>query len=218
MVNPEMATVTSIETQKNDTERVSVFLDGRFGFGVSLLVAMAHGLTTGRELSDDEIEAIRGDEDAERAYGATLNFLSFRPRSEREIADYLRKRGLEPALIEAVVSRLERAGLLDDRAFARFWLENRQQFRPRGAMALRSELRGKGLSTEIVEETLDDLGDEEEAAYQAGQKRARTLAGAEEREYLRKLSQFLQRRGFNYSDAMAAARRLAAENGYSSPD
>ena len=66
----------------------------------------------------------------------------------------------------AVIERLERAGLLDDRAFARFWVENRQTFRPRGTRALQRGDGAKGTrQSEISSEALEDSADEEEPAY-----------------------------------------------------
>lgn len=205
-----MARITALETQKHDPERVNIYLDGSFAFGASLLVVASHGLHEGRDLSDEEVAALERDEMAERAYSAALNFLSFRPRSRREVEDYLRRRKVEPQIGVGVVERLTGAGLLDDREFARFWVENRQTFRPRGARALRVELRQKGLAGDIVAEALDDLGDEEETAVEAGRKKVRSFAGLEEREFFRRMVTFLQRRGFSYDVAARATQRLAA--------
>lgn len=204
-------TITAIETQRRDPERVNVYLDGQFAFGFSKLVAVSRGLVEGRALSPAEIEALRSEDDVEKAFGAALNFLSFRPRSRREIEDYFRRRKLDPDVGVAVVERLERIGVLDDREFARFWVENRQSFQPRGTRALKAELRQKGIESEIIDDTLADLGDEEDTAYAAGMKKARSYSTTDEREFFRKMLGFLQRRGFPYGPAAAAARRIYQE-------
>jgi regulatory protein len=206
-----MPTITALETQQHDPERVNVYLDGRFAFGVSRMVAVARRLSEGLEVDGDLIEAAMRDDAVERAYGAALNFLSFRPRSHREIRDYFRKKQVEPDVVLAVTERLERTGLIDDREFARFWVDNRQTFRPRGTRALKAEMRQKGLDGEVIDEALEGLGDEEETAYRAGQKKARSLAASDEREFFRSMLGFLQRRGFPYPAASAAARRLYNE-------
>jgi regulatory protein len=206
-----MPTITAIETQRRDPERVNVYLDGSFAFGASALVAATHRLSVGREVSSEEIESLRGEDEVEKAFNAALNFLSFRPRSRREIEDYFRKRKLEPDVGTAVVERLEGLGVLDDREFARFWVENRQTFRPRGTRALKAELRQKGIESEIIDETLAGLGDEEATAYEAGMKKARSYRTDDEREFFRKMLGFLQRRGFPYAPAAAASRRIYAE-------
>lgn len=206
-----MPTITRLEYQKNDPERVNIYLDGGFAFGASGLVVLSRGLTAGMTLTEAEIEDLRHDEEAEKAFGAALNFLSYRPRSRRELEMYFRRRKLAPELAEAVIQRLIRTKLLDDQEFARFWVDNRQSFQPRGTRMLRGELRQKGLSTEVIDEVLENLGDEEEAAVKAGRRKAHTWRELDQGEYCRRMIGFLQRRGFPYSVALAATRRLGAE-------
>jgi regulatory protein len=203
--------ITDIEPQKHDEERVSIYLDGKFGFGVSRMAAAARGLVLGRSMTDDEIEALRNDDEVERALNATLNFLSYRPRSRREIEDYLRRKGIDQLAAPAVVARLERMGLVDDREFARFWVENRQTFRPRGVRALRFEMRQKGLDNEVIDTALEDIEDEEPIAYSVGQKKQQSYRSLQGREFLTRMTQFLQRRGFPYGVSSSVARRLLNE-------
>ncbi|HLJ69571.1 MAG TPA: RecX family transcriptional regulator [Chloroflexota bacterium] len=205
-----MTVITALEQQQHDPERINVFLDGKFGFGASRLLVVSAGLREGDELSPEDIERLKGDDLVERAYGAALNFLSYRPRSRRELEDYFRRKKIAPDLAARVFERLEQLGLLDDREFARFWVENRQAFRPRGSHALRGELRLKGVESEVVEDALQDIGDEEELAFRAGSQRLRSYGRVGEREFFRRMVGFLQRRGFGYSAASAATRRLSA--------
>lgn len=176
------------------------------------MIVLARHLVEGRELSAEEIDSLQHDDAVERAYGAALNFLSYRQRSRREIEDYFRRKKTEPEICAAVVERLERTGLIDDREFARFWVENRQTFRPRGTRALKAEMRRKGLAGEVIDEALAELDDEEETAYQAGLKKASSWVSLGEREFHTKMLGFLQRRGFPYEPAAAASRRLWREN------
>jgi regulatory protein len=206
-----MPTITSLEAQQHDDERVNVFLDGTFAFGVSAMVAVARGLHSGQVLSEVEVESLLHDESLERAYDAALNFLSFRPRSRREIEDYFRRKKVAPEASAVVVERLERSGLLDDREFARYWLENRQTFRPRGSRALKAEMRQKGLASDVIDEALEEIGDEEAPAYEAGKKKLRSLQRLEEREFQRKMVAFLGRRGFEYGVCAKVAKRLWTE-------
>jgi regulatory protein len=212
-----MPVITAIEPQKNDPERVSVFLDGVFAFGTSRMIAVARKLHTGRELRQDEIETLRHDDEIERALNAALNYLSYRPRSQREIVDYFRQKGTDAELVPAVVQRLERMGLIDDREFAKFWVQNRQTFRPRGTRALRSEMRQKGLETEIIEEALEEIDDEEPIAYAVAQKKLRSLQSLDSREFVRRMVAFLQRRGFPYSVCARVAKRVLDERGAREP-
>jgi regulatory protein len=110
----------------------------------------------------------------------------------------LHKKNVEDEVVETVVERLTRAGLLDDREFARYWVENRLQFNPRGARALRQELRQRGVSTSIITDTLAGLS-EEAAARKAASAGARRLAHLEPRDFRRRLWAYLARRGFSYT-------------------
>lgn len=212
-----MPTVTELQPQARDPERINLYLDGRFALGLSLEVVQRHGIHVGDALEEAELRALHAAEAEYRAYAVALNLLSFRPRARREVELHLRKRGEDDATIETVIQRLTRAGLLDDREFARFWLENRQAFRRRGTLALRAEMRGKGVDPEIIDEILASLPDEAEAAYEAGAARLRALATLEDREFYRKLLAFLLRRGFPYPASIAAVRRHLGERG-GSPD
>jgi len=208
-----MPRITSLQVQKNDAERVNVYLDDEFAFGLSAMLVLARNLSPGQELSQEDIESLQNDETVERSYVSALNFLSYRPRSRREVVDYFRRKKIDLSVVDAVVARLERAGLLDDHEFARFWVDNRQSFRPRGTRALRMELRQKGLDSGVIDDALATVGDEEETACTTGRAKVRAYQAFDEREFSRKMIAFLQRRGFPYEAAAAATKRLWAERG-----
>jgi regulatory protein len=203
-----MPIVTSLETQRHDPERVNVYLDGSFGFGASKMLVFARGLHVGQHLNHEIVDELVRDDTVEKAHAAALNFLSYRPRSTRELREYFRRKGSEDEVVEAVIERLQRAGLLNDREFARYWVQNRMAFRPRGTRALRVEMRRKGLEGEVIDEALENVGDEEEAAYAAGLKKVRELRDLDEREFFRKMVELLKRRGFPWEVASRAAKRL----------
>jgi regulatory protein len=127
-----------------------------------------------------------------------LNFLSYRPRSEKEVRQNLKnKHQIDEGIIDQIIERLERGGLVNDSSFAELWVENRSEFRPRGRHALRMELRQKGINEEIISQSLVDL-DEEQLALEAARKQARKYRQLEWKEFRKKLTGFLARRGFPY--------------------
>ncbi|MFH1841099.1 MAG: regulatory protein RecX [Candidatus Shapirobacteria bacterium] len=87
-------------------------------------------------------------------------FLSFRPRSEKEVADYLVRKKIP---LGPIIKKLKRLKLLDDREFARWFLEQRASFKPKGKMALKQELYQKGIARELVEELLAEVDEASEA-------------------------------------------------------
>lgn len=204
MCDPMAGTITALEYQKKNRDRVSIYLDGRFAFGLPAMVAAR--LAKGQSLSDAEIEALKAAGSVETAYNQVLNYLAYRPRSRYEVVIYLQRRGVDEHQVEAVAGRLERAGLLDDEAFARFWVENRERFRPRGLHALRYELRSKGIADQVIERALASV-DPSASAYHAAGKKARQLNHLDQATFERKLVEHLVRRGFDYEVAHEAARR-----------
>ena len=204
--------ITALAPQRGRRERLNVFLDGRFAFGLDQEVAVRAGLRVGIVLDEADGARLRDDDEAARVYSDALRYLSFRPRSASEMERYLRRRGADDTALAAAMERLQRAGLVDDEAFARYWVENRGTFSPRGARALQAELRAKGVDQACIDEVLDEKEEgEDERAYQAGLKRLRLLARCDEDEFRQRIYAFLQRRGFDYETARATAERLWVE-------
>ena len=202
--------ITALKYQKRNRNRVSVYLDDRFAFGLPAVVAAS--LRTGQHLSDAEVEALQEQGNVEAAYSRVLDYLSYRPRSQAEVVTYLQKRDLSDAQIEAVTARLKRAGLVDDEEFARFWIENREQFRPRGPRALRYELRSKGIGDDVIDQALAGI-DVSESAYRAAGKKLRQWNHLDRKTFDRKMVEYLARRGFDYEVAREVARRHWTELG-----
>jgi regulatory protein len=189
-------TITELRFQKRNKNRVNVYVDGRFAFGLAAIEAAR--LKVGQTLSDADITQLQERDEVERAYERALNFLSYRPRSEAEVRRNLRRKKVQEEIVEVVIERLARTGLLDDREFARYWVENRSQFKPRGARALRQELWEKGVPDAISSEILESL-DEEAAARAVAEAGARRLSRLEPDDFRRKLQTYMARRGFSYA-------------------
>ncbi len=189
-------TITSLKQEKKNPNRVNVYLDGEYSFGLAKLVAA--WLKVGQELSTEKIDELRDKDEAEVAYQHAIRFLSYRPRSSMEVRRNLQKHQVEDLVIEAVISRLLDNKLVDDENFARLWVENRSAFRPRGRYALRTELQQKGVNADIIEQALENL-DESSLAYQLALKQGRQLKSLDWQSFWKKLSSYLSRRGFEYS-------------------
>jgi len=200
--------ITALEPQKRHRDRVSVFLDGEFAFG--LPDTEAARLRVGQTLSEQEIAALREIDAISRAFDRAVRLLARRPYSAAEIRRSLASHEVAPAVIDEVLARLETLGYVDDYAFAQYWVENRERFRPRGARALRYELRQKGIADAIIQKALDGF-DGAESAYAAAQDQARRLRGLDRRTFRTRLSGFLARRGFDYDTVREAVERLVHE-------
>ena len=128
---------------------------------------------------------------------AVYRYLSYRPRSEGEIRQWLRRRGFASETTETVMARLREQNLSDDFAFARFWKDNRLSFRPKSKRLIEKELRDKKVATEIIEQVTEGI-DDEQIAYELGSRRLHSLARLEYRDFYRRLASYLAYRGFGY--------------------
>src|SRR5258708_9977245 len=155
--------ITSLEPQVNNPERINLYVDGRFLLGVNAEIVLKMGLQVEQELLPEQLEQLRSEEAEQQAVDRALNYLSFRPRSREEVRRYLRRKETPPEIIEAALARLDRLDFVNDRAFAQYWIETREQFNPRGARAIKHELRMKGVDREVVDELVDAEQDEERA-------------------------------------------------------
>ena len=128
---------------------------------------------------------------------AAYHYLSYRPRSEGEIKQWLHRRGFADEVAEQTIIKLREQNLSDDFAFARFWKENRLSFRPKSKRLIKKELRDKKVAEEIIEQVTEDI-DDEAIAYKLGSNRISTLAHLDYPDFYRRLSSYLAYRGFTY--------------------
>jgi len=205
--------ITALEPQMNNPDRINLFVDGRFLMGVNAVIVLQMGLRLEQELTPEQLEQLQSEEVEQRAVDRDLNFLTYRPRSREEVRRYLRRKETPPEIIETALARLDRLDFVNDRTFAGFWIESREHFSPRGARALKNELRMKGVERDVVDELVNDEQDEERA-LRAGRKKAMTLVNTTNIDYATvrdRLGYFLKRRGFGYQIVTKTVRALWKE-------
>jgi regulatory protein len=203
-------TITAIKVQKRDKQRVNIYVDGEFTFGVSRIVAA--WLQVGQTLTDEKISQLRSEEQDEVAYRRALKIISYRNRSVSEVRQHLRKKQIPDEVIDHVVYRLHQNGLLDDNQFANLWVENRNEFRPRSHRMLAIELRKKGIGEDIITQILENTTADEELAYNAAQKQVRRYRTLDWQDCRRKLGSFLARRGFSYETVNLTVHQIWVED------
>lgn len=190
-----MGTITALTAQVRNPERVNVYIDGTFALG--LAVSVATTLRVGQVITQAELEQLDRRDEVHRARERVLRLLARRPYSAAEITRYLRRQKIDDDIIQNVINDLIEAKLIDDDAFAVYWVEQRETFRPRSRLALRQELSQKGIGREIVGEALENI-DEADAARRVARKQAGRWRGLPEAEWRAKLTRYLMRQGFPY--------------------
>ncbi|GGE24839.1 regulatory protein RecX [Marinithermofilum abyssi] len=209
-----MGIITKIERQKNQAPRYNIYIDGAFRFGIHEDVLVKHALSKGMEVNPEEIEAILHAEEMSKVRQAALRYIGHRPRTTEEVRRYLLGKGYEGEPVAEILQEMQRLNYLDDRRFAREWVESRSTSKGYGPRLLRQELEQKGVSGQYIEEALDELDQEEERrlAEQAAEKRYRRLSNQPWPVVERRLGHFLLRRGFPQPLVMDILRRYRSRH------
>ncbi|MEM7128741.1 MAG: RecX family transcriptional regulator [Chloroflexota bacterium] len=207
---PAGKTITALKQQQKNKDRVSVFLDDAFAFGLSMDAAMH--LKKGQKLTEAEIAQLKEADGYNKAFHAALRYLGYRQRSCREIERYLADKEYPGEVIEATIHRLYEYSYVDDEAFARAFVADRERFRPKGERALRQELRHKGIDDEIITSVLTEL-DEDASAWAAVEPKMERWLMLDEEVFKKKITGFLGRRGFSYEIIRTVIERGLIERG-----
>jgi regulatory protein len=191
--------ITQIETQKRNENRVSIYLDGSFAFGIAREVLIQNRLHEGDELSKKDIEDILLVEEIRAAKDKALRFLSYRDRSVLELTAKLADRDFSEWVIDIVVRDFLRVGLLDDDRFARAFAQTMMTQKPVAKRLLMHHLKMKGIEGESARLAVEEAYQGRTEAGVAGELASRRLERLGKGMDLRgkkRISDFLARRGF----------------------
>lgn len=195
-----MLTITEISPQKKKG-RVNLFIDGEFFCGLFKETALRGNLKIGQKISQKELEKILEEDQYIKALETSQRFLSFRPRSEKEVENKLKEKGFHPQIIKKTLKHLKKIQLLDDKKFVEIWLADREALKPQGAYKLKRELKNKGISEELVEKVFQNLKDSQKEfnlALKAIEKKIGLYKNLPFLEKKKKIEAFLLRRGFSF--------------------
>lgn len=208
--------ITSISSQVKNPDRVSISVDGKYRFSLTLSQVVDLGVKVGNEYSEVELAELEGESQFGKLYARALEYSLMRPRSEREVRDYLYRKtrgtkyksrsgeikeraGVSEEITERIFNRLVERGYVSDEQFTRWWIENRNLTKGTSLRKLTSELQQKGVDRKIIEAHLSESArsDEDELKKVIAKKRARYKDP-------QKFMQYLARQGFSYDDIKAA--------------
>jgi len=211
--------ITALKTQLRDKDRVNVFVDGKYSFSLDITQVAELGIKTGAEYSAEELTELENESQFGKLYTRSLEYALIRPRSQREMRDYLYrktrdtrtktgtiKKGASPELTERVFNRLFEKGYINDEKFATFWVENRNVRKGSSIRKLQTELQAKGVDRSVIEQTLEtsDRSDSEELRKIIAKKASRY-------DDEQKFMAYLMRQGFRYDDVKEALGSLHEE-------
>jgi len=191
--------ITKIEPQKNP-DRVNIYIDGNFAFGLSKEIQIKYSLHEDMEIDGVFIENVLLEDEKLKAIDVSLNYLSYRNRSTKEIVDKLKKKGFEDHIIENTLDYLKHYNLIDDYQFSKSFMKDKIKLNKYGPERIKFELYRRGIPKEIVEEVIREYenGYEYSLAYDLATKKIKSYKTDDKKVLYSKLGSFLQRRGFSY--------------------
>lgn len=207
--------ITALKMQVRDKDRVNVFIDGKYRFSLDIAQVAELSIKNGAEYTEEELVELENESQFGKLYTRSLEYALIRPRSQREMRDYLYrktrdsrtktgdiKKGVSKELTERVFNRLFEKGYIDDMKFASFWVENRNVRKGSSMRKLQMELHGKGVDAAIVEQVLasTERADTDELQKIIAKKASRY-------DDVQKLTAYLVRQGFRYDDVKEALSR-----------
>jgi regulatory protein len=193
-------TVTAIEQQKKNTARYSVFINGKFAFGLSGTDVLYYKLEAGIELSNEKYNKIIEECIFAKARDKAVRFLSYRARSQKEVFDKLAaaEDGFSAEIIDRVIAQMARYGYIDDAQFARAFISEKRKLNGFGEIRLRHALTEKGIRGDIIENALaEQPQNAAEAALTLLEKKYKAGKCADQKER-KKACDFLLRKGYSY--------------------
>ncbi len=208
-----MPRITKLTAQRNPNF-VNVFVDGQFKTSLSLALVTRLGLKAGSDITGITLQTLKQKSQFEKLYNRALHFLSFRPRSEKELRDHFRRNSRTGQVISErnkdisrLIDKLKKKGFVNDHEFATWWVEQRQTFRNKSKLVIAYELRQKGIDVKIISEALSQI-DEAETVRHIAQKKIRSMENENRVKARWKLGEFLKRRGFSWGTIQAVVDEL----------
>jgi regulatory protein len=187
--------ITGLKQQVSQPSRYSVYVDGRFSFGLSADAVLSSRLIVGERVDDNRLTELKRLSANDKAYSNALRYVTIRQRSEWEMITYLQRKGTDKTVSEDIVKRLRTVHLLDDLSFARAWVASRRALKPTSKRRLIQELHQKHISSSIIDTVLAEDDTDEYQVLRELVERKRKIPRY--RDNL-KLMQYLGRQGYGY--------------------
>lgn len=203
--------ITKIESQKKNPLRENIFLDGNFAFGLQAELRFLSKIKVGQDLTEKDIQKLIQKDQVARLVEKALKFLSYRPRSQKEVTQHLLYKGklseIESEVekkayvknVDEAVAFLIKQKQINDEDFAKWWIEGRRKFKKVGDRVIRSELLIKGVAKNLIDELLTEgeVG-AEDLAMAAALKKLPSYQKLEPKMFKIKMGQYLVRKGFDW--------------------
>lgn len=209
-----MKKITKIEYQKNNKDRVSIYINDNFAFGIDLNIMIKYSLAKNMELDEEFIEEILKAEEEINVYNYALSVLARNAKSEKQLRIKLKDKGYDLQFIDKAIIKLKQQKYLDDERYSEMLINSKINISKYGKRKIKEALYEKGIDREIIEEKIKMVTEEDELerAYSLGIKKFKTLKEVDTRKNSIKLSNYLVNKGFDYSIVKKAVSKVLDNN------
>ena len=197
-----MNEITEITPQVKDKRRCNIYVDGRFYCGLTLEATVKNRLKVGQIIDPERLSEIQLESERNTAFDKALTHMSATQKTEKQMRDFLQKKGYLSAVVEYVIEKLHSYNFLNDGEYAESYVESAAK--RKGGRLIRMELRKKGVSDEKIDNALGGLDEEREiqTAREILQKYMRGKTS--DTETLQKAFRYLMGKGFDYESIKSA--------------
>lgn len=205
-----MKKITKIEYQKKNKERVNIYLDDKYEFGIDLNIMIKYALCKNMELDDEFILDILLAEDKIKAYNYAVFLLSRSSKSEKQLKLKMLDKGYDEEIINNAIERLKSNKYINDDDYSERLIHDKINFSKWGKLKIKEALYNKGIDKQIIDEKLSVISNEDEnqRALQLAEKKLKSLMNEEPLKRKIKLSNFLINKGFDYDTVNKVVTKL----------
>ena len=188
--------ITAIKAQIKTEERVSIFVDGKYSFSLSLDQLLQEKIRKNDEIDEIRIKQLKKLSDEGKLKQRALEWIMGRPHSTRELRDYLYRKKAEKDLTESIIEEFTIKKYLNDENFARWFVDLRKR-KHKSIREITYELQSKGVSPVTIQSILmnEDKDDKEALNLLVNKLSQRSRYQNEQ-----KLKTYLLSKGFSYGD------------------
>ncbi|KGG81318.1 regulatory protein RecX [Caloranaerobacter azorensis] len=195
-----MGVVTKIVEQKNNKEKVNIYIDHEFFAGVHKEVIYKLKIEEGIQIDKEKLELLIFDENLKRAKNKAFNILAKTMQSEMLLRDKLSKEGYQDEIVDSVIEILRDYKMIDDEEYAKSYVRNKLNSNKYGKKRIVFELTKRKISEDIINRVISEIEDEkiyENAVYLA-KKKLKSMKDKNKDKIYQKLYQHLAYKGYDY--------------------
>ena len=191
-----MPQITDIKPQVKKPGYYNIFVDGKFSLALSELDLASNALKVGQVLNPSELNDLHKTYTSSKCYHYALRYLATRPRSIKEMRDYLLRKQFSEVDIDLSITKLVQQNYLNDHDFARLWVDNRMRLNPKSSSVLKAELIKKGVDKDIISEAVANVSHQDQLSSLISiiESKAHQTRYAQKQ----KMIELLARKGYSY--------------------